>query len=137
MQHELTPKQEAFALKYAECSNATKAYRSAYEVGKDTKDETVWSEASRLLSDPKVTARILELQKQAQELCMVTVASITDELEQARQLAMKDDKGAAAATSASLGKAKLHGIFPDKHKIEVDGGDPIIIHFSERDKSVL
>ena len=57
----LTPKQEAFTLKYVECGNASEAYRHAYDVGEDTKPETIWKEAHTLLADPKVARRVLEL----------------------------------------------------------------------------
>ena len=40
----------------------------------------------------------------------VTLARLTHELEKARLLAMADAKGASAATSAILGKARLHGL---------------------------
>ena len=53
----LTPKQEAFTLKYVECGNASEAYRHAYDVGEDTKLETIHVKASELLSYGKVAVR--------------------------------------------------------------------------------
>lgn len=111
---DLTPKQEAFALAYIETGNASAAYRQAYNVASETKPETVWSEASRLLADPKVSARVKELREEARALSLVSVGTLTDELEEARLKAMGDEKGASAAVSAIMGKAKLHGLLVDK-----------------------
>lgn len=111
---DLTAKQEAFALAYVETGNASEAYRRSYEVGADTKPETVWQAASRLLADSKVAARVQELHQEARDLLMVSVGTLTSELEEARAHAMKDEKGASAAVSAIMGKAKLHGLLVDK-----------------------
>jgi len=44
----LTPKQEKFANLYVELGNASEAYRQAYDVGVDTKDETIWAKSSAI-----------------------------------------------------------------------------------------
>lgn len=110
----LTAKQEAFARAYVETGNASEAYRQAYSVKANTKPDTVWANASRVLADSKVTARVAELQSQAAERTMVTVESLTVKLEEARLHALKDEKGASAAVSAIMGMAKLHGLLIDK-----------------------
>ena len=110
----LTQKQETFTLAYVETGNASEAYRRAYNVGENTKAETVWRKASELLSVGKVTARVSELQAEAAERTMVTVESLTVKLEEARLHALKDEKGASAAVSAIMGMAKLHGLLIDK-----------------------
>lgn len=57
----LTPKQEKFCLLYVDIEgNASECYRMAYECSK-MKPQTIWSNACRLLSDSKVTARIEEI----------------------------------------------------------------------------
>lgn len=58
----LTPKQETFCQRYLEMGNASEAYRLSYDVKKAT-DKTVWESASKLLADPKVTARVNELKE--------------------------------------------------------------------------
>ncbi len=83
------------------------------------------SSASRLLADKKITARVAELQEMAVQKTLVTIERLTDELEDARELAMRDEKGSAAAVSAIMAKAKLHGLDINKHKVE--GGINIII----------
>ncbi|MBK3745281.1 terminase small subunit [Paraburkholderia aspalathi] len=112
----LTPKQEAFARVYVETGNASEAYRQAYTVKDGTKPETVWTNASQLLADTKVAQRVAELQSEAKERTMVTVESLTQELDEARLHALKDEKGASAAVSAIMGKAKLHGLLVEKHE---------------------
>ena len=109
----LTPKQEAFARAYVETSNASEAYRRSYDVGENTKPETVWRKACEVLANGKVGARVAELQLAAQERTLVTVESITKELEEARQKA--DDLGnPGAMTGAIMGKAKVNGLLVDK-----------------------
>jgi len=109
----LTPKEKAFSLKFVECNNASEAYRTAYNVGKNTKPETVWGAAYKTLAKGHVAARVKELQDKAQALTLVTVASITLELEEARAVALQEGQG-SAMTSASMGKAKIHGLLIDK-----------------------
>lgn len=55
----------------------------------------------------------------------LTIARLTHELEQARLLAMADAKGASAATSAILGKARLHGLLVERREMSGRGGGPV------------
>lgn len=124
MKQPLTPKQEKFAQKYIELGNASEAYRQAYDA-ENMKMEVIHVKACELLADGKVSVRVKELQRLHQERHQVTVDSITTELEQARMLAMTSATGASAAVSASMGKAKLHGLIVDKGEIGGMGGGPI------------
>ena len=54
---------------------------------------------------------------------------VTAELEQARQLAMSQPRGASAAVAAIMGKAKLHGLLTDKH--EHTAGNPLARLFDQ------
>lgn len=130
---DLTPKQEAFALAYVETGNASEAYRRSYDVGADTKPETVWSEASRVLSDPKVSSRVKELQEEARELALVSIGTLTQELEDARVKAMDEGKGASAAVSAIMGKAKLHRLLDE----DKTAGPAVQIIIAGRDVGIL
>jgi len=56
----LTAKQEAFCLAYVETSDASAAYRSAYDTAK-SKPSTIWTDACRLLASPEIAARVKEL----------------------------------------------------------------------------
>lgn len=115
MSEKLTPKQEAFALKYVECGNASEAYRHAYNA-ENCKPETVWRKAVEVLANGKVAARVMELQAEARERSQVTIESITKELDEDRQLARDNDQ-AAAAVSAVMNKAKLHGLVVNKTEV--------------------
>jgi phage terminase small subunit len=132
---ELTQKQEAFCLAYVETGNASEAYRRSYDVAQETKPETVWSEASRLVADPKVSARIVALQERAREIALVSVGSLTDELEKARAHAMADPKGAAAAVSAIMGKAKLHKLLEEEKA--AGAGVAVTVVIGTRDAAIL
>ena len=122
MTDKLTPKQEAFAQKYVECSNASEAYRFAYDVGEGTKPETVWKEAHSLLCNPKVAPMVEKLQQEHRERHAVTVDKLTAELDQAKELALNIEQP-AAMTSAIMGKAKLHGLLVDKNETKLDSTD--------------
>ena len=112
----LTPKQEAFAMAYVECGNASKAYRTAYDVNENTSDNSISVEASKLRNNPKISLRILELKELAQVRHSITVDSLTDELEQARKTAQEAGQS-SSMVSATMGKAKLHGLLTDKKEI--------------------
>ncbi|WP_020469710.1 terminase small subunit [Zavarzinella formosa] len=75
---DLTPKQEAFCLKYIELGNASEAYRQSYDAKKAT-DKTIWEAASRLLTDSKVAARVEELKLAAIKRHEVTVSRVLRE----------------------------------------------------------
>lgn len=62
----LTPKQEKFCRNYVEIGNASEAYRLAYNCA-NQKPATIWSNASRLLDDSKVLARVEELMAERAE----------------------------------------------------------------------
>lgn len=115
MSDKLTPKQEAFALKYVECGNASEAYRHAYNA-ENTKQDVIWVKASQTLANGKVSVRIMELQAEARERTQVTIESITRELDEDRKLARENDQ-AAAAVSAVMSKAKLHGLVVNKTEV--------------------
>ena len=97
----------------------------SYNVSADTKPETVWDSACKLLQDPWVAQRIMELEKEARALHLVTVESLTTELENAREQAerLKQPGSVSAQTSAILGKARLNGIGVDKKHVTVETSD--------------
>lgn len=88
-QTQLTPKQEKFCQVYVDSGIESYAYRQAYNAEK-MKPETVWSNASRLLKDSKVTARVKEIRAERaeetkvdrarceEELMSIATASVTD-----------------------------------------------------------
>jgi len=122
----LTPKQERFAQLYIELGNASEAYRQSYDASR-MKPTTVNRKAKELLDNGKIAARIEELREQHRARHNVTVDSLTDDLDEDRAFARA--KGSpAAAVSATLGKAKLHGLLKDRH--EHTGPDDAPIRFT-------
>src|SRR5690554_5500186 len=79
--------------------------REAYKTAgyKPKNDNVADANASRLLSDAKVRARIAELQERAAVRAELTVLDILEELNQARLLAMQLEQP-AAMVSASMGR---------------------------------
>ena len=68
----LTPKQEKFAQCVADGMSQADAYRSAFNVRPTTKPETIQANASRLMSDSTVSARVAELRQQLSEKAIWT-----------------------------------------------------------------
>ena len=112
---QLTPKERDFALAYIETGSATKAYRQAYD--HNGNDATARRCGHAVLHRSKVAALVTDLQVEHRERHKVTVDQLTDQLEKARQVAM-DNRNAAAAVQAIMGKAKLHGLLVDRTQIE-------------------
>jgi phage terminase small subunit len=108
---------------FAQAVAKGKSHREAYKLaGYDcSTDETTDSAATRLFRGVQVQNRIAELQEAAAIRTLATIERLTEELEDARLLAMDDDKGAAAAVSAVMSKAKLHGLVIDRAKQEHSG----------------
>jgi hypothetical protein len=82
--------------------------------------------ASRLATKGNIQARVAEIQGRAAERAVVTIHSLTDELEEARAIAIAEKQSSAAVT-ATLGKAKLHGLLIDKKRLEGPEGGPVQI----------
>jgi phage terminase small subunit len=76
------------------------------------------SHASRLVANGKVADRVRELKERAAAKTVVTVADIAQQLDEDRQFA-RELKQAAAAVSASMGKAKVLGLLEDKSKVDI------------------
>jgi phage terminase small subunit len=111
----LTPKQDNFCLAYLETGNATEAYRRAYDA-KNMQADTIAKRAHELLANGKITGRLNELRAEYRRVHDVTVASMTAELEEAREAAMAAGQ-ASAAVQATMGIAKLHGLLVDKREV--------------------
>lgn len=73
----LTAKQEEFVQNIIQGMSQADAYRSAYST-KNMSDKTIWENASRLMADSKVKARVAELRGQ---LDKETIMSAQERLE--------------------------------------------------------
>lgn len=117
----LTPKQEKFAQVYVETSNASEAYRQAYNASK-MKPETITRKAFDLMQDGNVTARLKEIREELAKASQIGLKDLLEELEQARQAALGcESPQSSAAVAATMGKAKLLGL--DKQVVEHSNPD--------------
>ncbi len=114
----LTPKQEAFCLKYVETGNASEAYRQAYAVGDGTKPATVNRKAKECLDNGKITARVEQLQQRAQAKHDITIETLTEMYREAFDMG-KEIEQPAAMNGSATGLAKLHGLITDKTQSDV------------------
>lgn len=94
---------------------AGKSQRQAYydAGGKAKTDASADAVVSEMLSDPKVRAFYDSMLSDAAEEAQITLQTLLDELEEARQAAMAQEGGkaqAAAMVAATMGKAKLLGL---------------------------
>lgn len=114
----LTQKQERFCLAFVEGSNATRAYRQAYDCER-MKNTTVNRNAKREMDKSKIRARILDLQAMHRERHEINIDLITAMLLRDRQLA-REEKKPDAAISAVMAIAKLHGLVTVKANLNVN-----------------
>lgn len=82
--------------------------------------------AAALAREEHIATRLAELQSKVAERTLVTVQSLTDELEEARAIAVAE-KQSSAAVAATMGKAKLHGLLIEKKRFEGPNGGPVQI----------
>ena len=110
----MNPKQERFCQEYAvDLNGAQAAIRAGYS------PKTAKEQASRLLTNAHVRARVDELIVEYRERVEVSVDSITELLREDRQLAHKLGQ-AGAAVSATEKLAKLHGLLSERLKVDVN-----------------
>lgn len=104
---------ELFAQTVAKGISATEAYRSA---GYSAVGNSAEAAASRLLKDVKVAARVAEITNKAAARVVVTIESLSQELEEARAIALKE-RQSSAAVQATMGKAKLFGLGVENRRL--------------------
>lgn len=100
------PRHEAFAQALAEQKTADEAFVIAgFKPSRGN--------ASRLKAKDSVRARVAELLEKRSRKSDVTVESLARELDEAREIAIKEGQS-AAAVSATMSKAKLFGLDVNK-----------------------
>lgn len=110
-------RQEKFAQELAKGKSQVDAYTAAGYRPDD-------GAAARLSGNVRVAARVAELQARAAEKAVVTAADIVRQLDEDREFA-KACGSAAAAVSASMGKAKVLGLIKERHEHGGVNGGPI------------
>lgn len=110
---------ERFAQELAKGKTADEAYQLAgFKANRGN--------ATTLKANQSISDRVTEILAKSEERTLVTIESITAELDEARIHAMKDPKGAAAAVSATMGKAKLHGLLVERSEVTGKDGKDLI-----------
>lgn len=109
----LTPQQEAFAQAVASGLSQSDAYRKAYKVKPTTKAETSQANASRLMADSKVSARVAELRAPVAAKAQITLEGHLDDLKTLRDAALKAEQY-SAAISAEVARGKAAGVHVEK-----------------------
>src|SRR5690348_11697616 len=108
---------ERFAQELAKGSAADAAYVAAgFKANRGN--------AVRLKANENVADRVAELKGRAAAKVEVTVADIVAQLDEDRAFA-KENNHSSAAITATLGKAKLLGLMPERHEHTGKGGGPI------------
>ncbi len=115
----LTQKQEELAKAYIlHQGNQTQAYRDVYPNSK-ANNKSLWTLAYKAFANIEVQNRIKELQEMATNQFMVTIETITAELDENRKIA-KELEQPTAMNGATIAKSKLHGLMVEKKEVTLD-----------------
>ena len=111
----LTAKQEKFVQGIIEGKSQAEAYRSAYNT-KKMADKTIWENASRLMADSKVTARVNELRSQ---MMAASIMSAKGRLEWLTNLINNAEEGTNEKLKAIDIMNKMQGEYVQKVEANV------------------
>ena len=115
----LTAKQENFVELLTQGTCQSSAYRGAYNT-QNMSDKTVWEEASRLRKHPKVSTRILELEKEKEARRRLQAVSREERvLNELERIAFGDGPVAGKLKAMEL-LGKHIGFFTPKREPEVE-----------------
>ena len=112
----LTPKQEKFCPGVISGKTASESYRDSYSV-ENMKDSSVWTEASKLMSNPKVSQRIQQGIKRKNEYAVTSAISLRQFImEQLQKEATDTDNNESARIRALelLGKVSEVALFTER-----------------------
>ena len=123
----LTAKQETFVQKVLEGMSQADAYRSAYSC-KKMSDKTIWENASRLMADSKVKARLTELRN---ELAKPSIMSAQERLEWLTKLINSEEESTTDKLRAADIMNKMQGEYVQKVEAEVKNAISINIELSD------
>ena len=131
----LTSRQNAFAVSLADGLPASKAYRQAYNAER-MKPETVWVEACRLATNPKVALRVAELRaEQEEERRMLRLSHAEAVLERLEHEALEAKTDSTRVRALELIGRHL-GMFTDKVEITTQERSVEMIEQEIRDRLV-
>lgn len=112
----LTPKQEKFAQSIVEGMSQADAYRSAYST-KRMADKTIWENASRLMADSKVKARVQELRDR---IATDSIMTAQERLEWLTELIKNTEEGTTDRLRAIDIMNKMQGEYVQKVEANVN-----------------
>lgn len=125
----LTAKQEQFVKNIIEGMSQADAYRAAYST-KKMADKTVWENASRLMADSKVAARVQELRN---ELAKPSILTAQQRLEWLTSVIISDTESTSDKLKAADLMNKMQGEYVTKVQAEVQTETTINIELVEDD----
>ena len=116
----ITQQQQNFLLQIFVCKKGqSEAYRIAYNCEK-AKDSTIWSEASKLLKNPKVAPWVEYYNNNQQETIKnevnYTITDAFEEFQEIQNRAMENTKTLPIAVKAVENKAKLKGLYKEDNQ---------------------
>ena len=123
----LTANQENFVQNIIQGMSQADAYRSAYPNQRMT-DKTIWESASKLMSNPKVSARLKELRDQ---LAKPSIMSAQERLEWLTGLIKSDEESASDKLRAADIMNKMQGEYVQKVETELKNAVNINIELSD------
>lgn len=112
----LTPKQELFAQKIVEGMSYADAYRASYSC-KRMSDKTIWENASRLMADSKVLARVQELRD---KISTESIMTAQERLEWLSKLIKSDEETTSDKLKASDQMNRMQGLYTTKIEGDVN-----------------
>lgn len=125
----LTAKQEQFVKNIIEGMSQADAYRAAYSC-KRMADKTVWENASRLMADSKVAARVQELRN---ELAKPSIMTAQQRLEWLTGVIISETESTADKLKAADLMNKMQGEYVQKVQADVQTTTTINIELVEDD----
>lgn len=116
----LTAKQVAFVEAVAKGASASDAYRQAYDCS-NMSDKTIHETSSRLMKNPKVVARLAEIDATAVAASKLSRQWIIEQLIAVAAKAQEiGDLKAANRALELLGKVDVMGLFVERSSVETD-----------------
>ena len=112
----LTPKQEKFCQGVISGKTASESYRDAYSV-ENMKDSSIWTEASKLMSNPKVSHRIQQGIKRKNDYAVTSAISLRQfimEQLQAEATDTNNNESARIRALELLGKVSEVALFTER-----------------------
>lgn len=123
----LTANQENFVQNIIQGMSQADAYRSAYP-NQRMSDKTIWESASKLMSNPKVSARLKELRDQ---LAKPSIMSAQERLEWLTELIKSDEESTGDKLRAADIMNKMQGEYVQKVETELKNAVNINIELSD------